>query len=373
MGKKIISLADPALGDEEKQSLTEVIDSGWLTMGERVRRFECEFAKMHEMEEAVAVSSCTAGLHLCLAALGIGPGDEVLVPSLTFVATVNAVLYTGARPVFVDIESIHCPHISIEDARKKVTEKTKAVILMHYGGYLVDMTRWSNFSKEFGLFIIEDAAHAPGGKGIGQKSHGAAFSFFTNKNMTTAEGGMVISKNREFLSKVRSMRSHGMTTLTLERYKGHAYSYDVTMLGYNYRMDELRAALGLSQIGRLEKWNEKRRHLSDHYRFLINKLCSQVQVPFNSDWPTCAHLMAVILPDNTDRNHIMQKLRDEGIQSSIHYPPIHGFSHYRRLFPDIRLPITEEFCNRELTLPLHPGLDKTSIEYIIRTLSSCLG
>ena len=369
---KMISLADPVLGKKEKDELAAVIDSGWLTMGERVSDFEAAFAEMHGVEDAVAVNSCTAGLHLSLAALGIGPGHEVLVPSLTFVATVNAVLYTGATPVFVDVESEEIPHISPVDAETKCTEKTRAVIVMHYGGYMADLTEWRFFADKHGLCLVEDAAHAPGGKGVGLSSNAAAFSFFTNKNMTTAEGGMVISRDSDVTKRIRSMRSHGMTTLTLDRHKGHAYSYDVTLLGYNYRMDELRAAMGLGQLSRLAEWNRQRRELTNVYRIFIQEHCPQVIVPFDGKWATTAHLMPVLMPEGTNRKNVMDKLRSAGIQSSIHYPPVHGFSYYRKRFPGVRLPKTESYCERVLTLPLHPALDKKDVEYVVTEFSRIL-
>lgn len=371
--KKFISLADPVLGEEEKEALCKVIDSGWLTMGERVREFEKEFSKIHGVKDAVAVSSCTSALHLILSALGIGPDHEVLVPSLTFVATVNAVLYTGAKPVFIDIESQEVPHISLENARKSINERTRVVIVMHYGGYVMDMKKWRSLANEFGLYLIEDAAHAPGGKDVGRFSHAAAFSFFTNKNMTSAEGGMVVSNDLNLLEKVRAMRSHGMTTLTLDRYKGHAFSYDVTMLGYNYRMDELRAALGLAQLSRLNKWNEKRLELSLLYRRFFLERCPEIKVPFDEKWPTTAHLMPVLLPKETDRKNLMDKLKEAGIQSSIHYPPVHNFSFYRRRFPGIFLKETEEFSKRVITLPLHPGLDEEDVKYTVNQMEKALG
>ena len=192
----MISLSTPILGEEEKRALCEVIDSGWLTMGDRVAAFEKAFADLHGVDDAVAVNSCTAALHLSLKALGIGPSDEVLVPSLTFVATANAVLYVGATPVFVDIDAIDIPHISIDDAKSKLTGRTKAVIVMHYGGYLVDLKAWRAFADDNDLLLIEDAAHAPAVGAVGRFSDAASFSFFSNKNMSTAEGGMVLALRR---------------------------------------------------------------------------------------------------------------------------------------------------------------------------------
>lgn len=368
----MISLGDPVLGEEEKQALCEVIDSNWLTMGERVATFEQAFAELHGAEQAVAVNSCTAGLHLCLAAFGLGPGDEVLVPALTFVATVNVIMYTGATPVFIDIEGPDLPHICIEDAAAKLTPRTKAVIIMHYGGYLVDLPKWRSFADAHGLILIEDAAHAPATGEVGIWGDASAFSFFTNKNMTTAEGGMVLARDRSVLERTRLLRAHGMTTNTLDRYRGHAYTYDVIMLGYNCRMDELRAAMGLVQLSHLPSWNARRRELNHFYRKLISERLPDVSVPFELNHETAAHLMPILLPNGVDRTLIMKKLRQAGIQTSIHYPPAHRFSYYEGRFPVTVLPKTEHFSSCELTLPLHQSLIKEDVEKVVWTLGNAL-
>lgn len=370
--KRMIPLFSPQLGEEEKQALCEVIDSGWLTMGEKVSAFERAFAELHGVENAVAVNSCTAGLHLSLKALNIGPGDEVVVPSLSFVATVNAVLYVGATPVFVDIQGINRPHISLEDTKERCTPRTKAVIVMHYGGYPVDLAAWRSFSDEKGLIMIEDAAHAPAVGGVGRWSDAAAFSFFSNKNMSTAEGGMIIARDASVLQRMRHLRAHGMTTDTLTRHRGHAHSYDVTMLGYNYRMDELRAAMGLVQLPRLRNWNKRRFELSKYYRQILAALLPEVVVPFDQAHETAAHLMPILLPNGIDRQRMMNRLRSDGIQTSIHYPPIHLFSYYLERFPRVNLPKTEEFCARELTLPLHPSLTEDDVKRVVESLQKTI-
>ncbi len=308
-----------------------------------------------------------------MAVSGIGPGDEVLVPSLTFVATVNAVLYVGAEPVFVDIEAVNRPHISIDDALTKLTERTKAVIVMHYGGYVVDLPRWRSFCDERNLILIEDAAHAPAVGLVGRICDAAAFSFFSNKNMSTAEGGMLLAKDPKQVAQARKLRAHGMSTDTLTRHLGHAYSYDVDMLGFNYRMDELRAAMGLVQLSYLKTWNRKRNKLVQIYRRLIKAHLPQVIVPFDAMHETAAHLMPVILPSWGNRKEIMDRLRSEGIHSSIHYPPIHKFDYYRHRYPDVTLNNTEEYCDGQLSLPLHPSLGEDDIARVVSALKIAIG
>lgn len=372
----MLLVAEPCLGEAEKAALADVVDSGWITMGDQVRAFEQAFAEAHGAADAAAVSSCTAALHLAMAALDIGPGDEVLVPSLTFVATANSVLYAGAEPVFVDIESLDVPVISCADAAAKCTARTKAVVVMHYGGYLVDPGPWRSFAQSRGLFLIEDAAHAAGlDRGLDQSAlfgDIAAYSFYGNKNMTTAEGGMVIAREQNMLDRVKQMRSHGMTTGTMQRLAGHDLTYDVTMLGYNYRMDELRAAIGLVQLRNLRRWNERRATLVAAYRSLLRMRCPDVVVPFSSQHPTSNHIMPVLLPEGVDRQFVADHLRDAGIRTTVHYPAIHQFSWYENHFPSPRLPRTEEFCRRELTLPLHPKMDERDVEAVTHALANAL-
>ena len=204
---------------------------------------------------------------------------------------------------------------------------------MHYGGYLVDLPKWRAFADINQLILLEDAAHAPAVDEVGQWGNAAVFSFFTNKNMTTAEGGMVLARETTMLECIRRLRSHGMTTLTLDRHRGHAYSYDVTMLGYNYRLDELRAAMGLIQLNRLPEWNNHRRELTNIYRHKLSRHLQEIVIPFNPDHKTGAHLMPVLLPIGINRRNVMLQLRQNSIQTSIHYPPIHHFSYYRDRFP----------------------------------------
>jgi len=369
----MLLVSEPILGAEEKAALIAVIDSGWVTMGDRVQEFERAFARLHQAEESVAVSSCTAALHLILHALGIGPGDEILVPSLTFVATANSVRYVGARPVFVDIESPEVPLISLDDAEAKCTARTKAVIIVHFGGYLAQRDAWQSFARRKNLLLIEDAAHAPGLPAAGTFGEAAAFSFYGNKNMTTAEGGAIIAHSRSLRETIRRARSHGMTSNTRQRLDSRSPDYDVTILGFNYRMDELRAAVGLAQLKRLPEWNDIRRSLSLQYRRLIARLCPSVTVPFADPWPSAHHLMPVLLPTAISRQAIIDGLRKRGVQTTVHYPPVHRLTFYKDLCLESHLLRTEEFSRRELTLPLHPRMTPETVELVVNALAAALG
>ena len=369
----MLLVSEPTLGAREKAALANVIDSNWITMGHYVEAFEAAFARMHNVPEAVAVSSCTAGLHLAMATLGIGPGDEVLVPALSFVATSNSVVYSGARPVFVDTVSTGHPLMSIADAARRCSSRTRAVVIMHYGGYVADREEWLMFARARNLLLIEDSAHAVGperGEIFGDL---AVFSFYGNKNMTTAEGGMLTARDPQLIAAARQGRSHGMTATTVQRLTGQALSYDVTRLGYNYRMDELRAAIGLVQLEEVSAWNRKRQALTRQYRNSLHARCPTVSVPFSGAFQSTCHILPVILPAGNKHETVAGILRASGIQTSHHYPPIHLLSWYRERFPDVRLPQTEEFAERELTIPLHPRMEEEDVERVVDVLAQTLG
>lgn len=374
-----VPLADVRLGAEEITAVTQVLQSGWLSQGPLVARFETEFARFLGTPYAIAVANGTAALHLACLALNLGPGDEVLCPSLTFVASANALCYTGARPVFVDIKGPHNLNISVEDAAAKVTPRTRALMVVHYGGFPCPMEEILALARRHNLRIIEDCAHAPGAicttqdgpKKLGTFGDLGCFSFFANKNLTTGEGGMVVTSDPSLAERLRQARSHGMTSLTWDRHQGHAFSYNVLALGYNYRLDEMRAALGLVQLTRLPEFNARRRQLTRRYREILEEL-PQLVLPFREavDNSAC-HLFPILLPPQIDRRHFMQHLAAQGIQTSIHYPPVHRFSYYQQLWPpdyDHRLPRTDEVAAREVTLPLFPGMTDAQLELVTTSI-----
>jgi dTDP-4-amino-4,6-dideoxygalactose transaminase len=371
-----IPLADVDFDESESEAVLSVLKSKWLTMGAVTEQFESEFCTFTGIAHSIAVTNCTAGLHMALVALGIGPGDEVIVPSLSFVATANAVRYTGAKVVFADIGGERDLNISPSSIKSRISNKTRAIIVMHYGGYACDMSAITKLARKNNLFVVEDAAHAVGasldGVSLGGWGDIGCFSFFPNKNMTTAEGGMVTTNDDELAEKIRLLRSHGMSSLTWDRYQGHAWSYDVTELGYNYRIDEIRSALGIAQLKKLRPNNEKRRKLSEEYWRELEKQVPLVILSFCKHPGLPAyHLMPIILPEGTDRGKVMERLKGRGIQTSIHYPPIHLFSYYRgEAEPGLKL--TESIAQRELTLPLYPGMDEDDVEYVVNSLTKII-
>ncbi len=365
-----IPLSDIDFGPEEKDAVSGVLTSQWLTMGEVTQRFESAFAEYTGAKHALAVTNATAGLHMACVALGLRPGDEVIVPSLTFVASANCVRYAGARPVFADIGGENDLNVSPQAIERAITDRTRAILVVHYGGYPCNMPAILALARAHNLRIIEDAAHAAGSwlnyRHLGTWGDVGCFSFFSNKNMTTGEGGMVVTNDECLFEKLRLLRSHGMTSLTLDRHKGHAWSYDVVELGYNYRIDEIRSAIGMAQLAKLSGNNDRRRHLAQLYRDHLSETPG-VAIPFaNHPGISATHIQPILLPRGTDRLHFMECMKLEGIQTSIHYPPIHQFTAYRDMdrAASERLPFTEDLSGREVTLPLYPGMTDDDVAIV---------
>ena len=375
---------DLSIGEEESEAVNKVIHSKWISMGEATKEFEREFSKRHGAKHGIAACNCTAALHLALRALGIGKGDEVICPSLTFIATANPILYVGARPVFAEITSADDLTISPEDVANKITDKTKAIVVVHYGGWPCDMDRILDISGKHDFKVIEDAAHAPlaeyKGKKVGAFGDVGCFSFFSNKNMTTSEGGMVVTNDDVLSEKIRLMRSHGMTAISFDRFKGHASSYDVVELGYNYRIDDIRSSIGLIQLKKVASFNRTRKRLTELYLSKLRDI-DDVIVPFRdlmengSERVSSFHIFPVLINGNEKkRDYIREQLTAKGVQTSIHYQPVHLFRIYRERFRYKRkdLPLTEWVADREITLPLYPAMTEGDVTYITDSLKECL-
>lgn len=369
-----VPLADIDFGQEEEVAVLDVLRNRWLSMGSITQQFEQEFAAFTGARHCVAVTNATAALHLACLAAGLEHGDEVIVPSLTFVATANAVRYTGAISVFADIESLDWLNISPASIEASITEKTRAILVVHYAGFACNMPAILEIAKQHRLKVIEDAAHAIGseldGRMLGTWGDIGCFSFFSNKNMTTGEGGMLVTDDDALAARLRVLRSHGMTSLSWDRHQGHASSYDVVDLGFNYRIDEIRSALGRVQLAKLPLNNERRRRLTTLYKKLLSEFIPDLHIPFSETRGLpCYHIMPVLLPSCVDRFQFMEGMKAQGVQTSIHYPPVHQFQIYRQdnLGKDNALGLTEEAAGRELTLPLYPTMQDEQVEWVVRS------
>jgi len=372
----------------EVEAVAEVLRSGWITMGEKTKDFEKSFGEflLEDPIYCTATSSGTAALHMAMMACGVGPGDEVIIPALTFVADINVVKICGATPVLADCTSYEDWNISPKDIRRKINDRTKAVIVVHYAGWPCDMDEILNVLEKVNLerkkrnlprvLLIEDAAHAPGakynGRHCGTIGDIGCFSFFTNKNLSIGEGGMFVTKDKKIDQEARYIRSHGMTSLTLDRHKGRVISYDVVRAGLNYRLDEIRAAIGLVQLEKLSYGNLLRQKLtSEYYRLLYN--IKDILIPFRkvSNRLSSYHIFPLLLDSNIDRDKIVQYLKDEGIQASIHYPTFHHFSAYN----DMNLnetPIATYISKHQITLPLYPTMKLSNVKTVCNTLIMAL-
>ncbi len=371
-----VPLFDLNYDQVEEQAVLNVLRSKWISMGPQTAALERAFAAHLGVRHAIAVTNCTAALHLALAALGIGPGDEVIVPSLTFVATVNCVGYVGATPVFADICGVNDFSIDPGHVRELITPRTRAIIPMHYGGFPCDMERLVQLAREYHLAIVEDAAHAPAtrykGAAAGTFGDVGCFSFYANKNIACGEGGMLVTNRDDIAERVRLMRSHGMTTLSFDRARGHATDYDVVLRGYNFRMDDIRAALVLAQLGKLQADTAARARLRQLYIDQLKGL-DEIIVPF-LDCPhqSSHYIMPVVLKNGgaARRNAIRQALARRGIQTSVHYPAVHQFAIYRAI--GARLPKTEHVAAHEITLPLHGKMSEATVAQVVNALKESL-
>lgn len=374
----LVPLSDIKFGPQEKDAVQSVLESGWLTMGEITQKFEEEFKAYTGAKHAFAVSNATVALHMACAALDLKPCDEVIVPSLTFVATANAVRYTGATPVFADITNENDLTISLDSIKKVFTPRTKAIIVMHYAGYACDMPAILAWANEHHLPVIEDAAHAVGSyledKHLGTLGMAGCFSFFSNKNLSTGEGGMIVTEDGALAEKFSLLRSHGMTSLTWDRHEGHSWSYDVVALGYNYRIDEIHSAIGREQLRKLDANNARRREITAMYRELLAAQCPGLGVPFaHHPGVSAHHIMPVILPEGASRLTFMETMKAHGIQTSIHYPPTHTFTDFRSQPPgSASLEVTEAVAKREVTLPLYPLMTDAQVELVVDSAADAL-
>ena len=360
-----IPVAEPYIGEEELKNVIEAVKSGWISSkGKFIEVFEREFAKYCGVRYGVATANGTVALHLALKALGIVKGDEVIVPSLTFVATANAVTYCNAKPVFVDSHPEYwC--IDPEKIEKKITKDTKAIIVVHLYGHPCDMDWIMDLAEDRGLYVIEDSAEAHGAEYKGKKTGSfgdiACFSFYGNKIITTGEGGMCITNNEELAEKMRVLRDHGMS-------RERKYWHEV--VGFNYRMTNLQAAVGVAQLKKLDEFIKKKRQIAKWYSEELKELEEKGLVRLHPEmkWAKCVYWMYSMLIEDkakVSRNELMKKLKNMGIETRPFFVPMHLLPMYNS---GERLPIAEDLAERGLNLPSGASLKREQIEFICMNL-----
>jgi dTDP-4-amino-4,6-dideoxygalactose transaminase len=379
MEASLIPLFDLRADDAEVAAVESTLRSGWLTMGPRTEEFEQAFAAHLDVRHAVAVSNGTAALHLAYLGAGVGPGDEVIVPAITFVATANAARYCGATPVFADIKGQHDLGIDPGDVEARITPRTKAVCAMHYAGYAAAVEPLRALCDRHGLALIEDAAHSPSATPVGSNRKlgtfglAGAFSFFSNKVLACGEGGLVATDDDQLAALARSLRSHAMTTGTWDRHSGHSLSYDVVGIGYNYRLDEVRAAMLSVRLGGVEAAIEERRRLVRRYREQLEGVDGLI-IPYTDEEVehSSCYVMPLMLEDERLQGPLRELLlRRFGVQTSLLYPAVHEFTVYAGSQRDA-LPNSELAARTQVTIPLYPHLAEADQDRVIRGLQEGL-
>jgi dTDP-4-amino-4,6-dideoxygalactose transaminase len=368
-----VPLFVPDLGDSERAAVLDCLNSDWVAMGPRCEQLEHYFENRLSVKHAVSLNSCTAALHLSMLLVGVSAGDEVIVPSLTFAATANAVAFCGAKPVFADVSGLNDWTISPSDIERRITPNTKAVVVMHYGGFPCDMSAVMKVAEKHQLPVIEDACHGLGGS-LNNRSMGTigaigCFSFYSNKIITTGEGGLLVTDNSAFAERAKRLRSHGMTANAIDRIRG-AQGYDITEIGYNYRLDDIRAAIGLAQVKRLDISLAARIHLVERYRANLATV-SGVTIPHHGNRGEPAHyIFPILFDDGLPRDLIREEMHARGVQTSIHYKPVHLFTHYAQSCEP--LPLTESIASRAISLPLYPSMGVESVDLVCSVLADSI-
>ena len=367
-------MSRPFIGDEEIEAVARVLRSGWITTGPKSYEFEEQFAKLTNARAGLSLTSGTAGMHLIFRAMGIGPGDEVITPSMTFASTVNQILLAGAKPVFADID-YDTLLVRPEEISRLVTKRTKAVIPVHFAGAPAHMDAIEEAAGD--IPVIEDAAHAIGthykGRHIGYRNL-AVFSFHPIKNITTGEGGLITGHDPELMERMKLLRFHGIERDVWKRYgKASDPSYDITTPGFKYNMTDIQAALGLVQFTRLPWMNARRAEIAQAYLDGLSGI-SGLDLPGS---PGYEHVhswhLFVVKARGIERKRFMEKLAEKGIGYGLHFPACHSLSCVREACGRVSLPVTEEAAERILSLPLYPGMEEAQVQRVIRAVREIFG
>jgi len=353
---------EPWISNEDKKIVNKTLSQSMLTLGPQLEKFENDFSKYSHAKYAIAVSNCTAALHLSLMALGIKKNDEVIIPDLTFVADANAILACNAKPVIADINKENF-FLSISNIKKNITKKTKAIIPVHIYGQVCNIEEIMDVAKDNNLKVIEDCAHAVGtfhnSKHVGTLGSTGCFSFYPTKNITTAEGGMVITNSKQIAEKVRQLRSHGMTKSLKNRYSSeYPWVFDIIEPGYNYRLDEIRSSLGITQLKRIKKINELRKKASSYYNKNLQNIPGIILPDMVNDKSHSYHLYTIRIksPYKLSRNQLFKKLKDDGIRTTVYWMPIHMYTAYRKFTNQSNIKNTSKMYEEILALPLFPNI-----------------
>jgi len=363
----------PWITSEDKKSVLHSLNQQWLTNGPILKKFEDGIKRLVQTKYAVGVGSATHALHLSVKSLGIKSHDEVILPTFTFAATANAVSYCDAKPVLVDVES-NTFNISPKMIEKKITKKTKAIIVVHYGGQSCNMDEIVSIAKKYNLSIIEDCAHALGSiyknKKCGSIGVIGCFSFYPTKIITTGEGGMITTNNSKLCEKFKILKSQGMNILPTEREKYSLWRYDIVDLGFNYRLDEIRSSLGLSQLKRINKINQMRIKIAKTYDSHLKKIRGITIPTVESNRNHIYHLYTIKIEKNYQltRNELFKKLHNAGIGSSVQFYPLHLMSYNKGKYQKTDFPIANKLKDQVISLPIFPTMSTKQIEYVTKQL-----
>jgi len=381
MAKKYIFFSPPTIEEPEIKEVVKTLRSGWLTTGPNVAQFERVVCKLTGAKYAMAVNSCTAALHLSLIASGIGKGDEVITTPLTFCATANAIIHSGATPVFVDVnpKTMNIDETKIE---KAITKKTKAIMPVHLAGRPCEMDKIMQIAKKHKLIVIEDAAHAIGaeykGKKIGNIADLTCFSFYVTKNITTGEGGMVLTNNKEFADKIKILALHGMSKDAWKRFSNDGYKhYEVVYPGFKYNMTDIAASLGIHQLKRLEKYGKIRKRIWDFYNENLKNLPIILPSPNDPNIKHVMHLYTVLVDEKKcgiGRDQFMQELHVRGIGAGVHYNPVHLHKYYTDAY-GYKIgdyPNAEYIGARTVSLPLSAKLTMDDAKRVVGAIKGIL-
>jgi dTDP-4-amino-4,6-dideoxygalactose transaminase len=379
-----IPFFQPTIGEEEIEAVTTALRSGWLTTGPKTREFEQKFAEfLGSGVEAVAVNSATAGLHLALEACGIGPGDAVIVPTLTFTATAEVVRYLGAEVILVDVDET-TRTLDLEHAERRLTANCKAIMPVHFGGFPCDMVKMLSFARRHGLKVIEDAAHALptrcDGRLIGSwESDACVFSFYANKTITTGEGGMMVTRDPQLASRARKMRTHGLDRDAFDRFRkvGASWAYDVVAPGFKYNLTDIASAIGVVQLGRADSMQASRQRAAERYLERLAGLPLDCPAPAPRGGLHSWHLFPVRIHETArvTRDELIAALNAQGIGTSVHYRPLHQMTYWKERYPAApgEFPVADRYFAGAVSLPLFPGMSDSQIDRVAAVVREILG